>query len=59
MSLSTPAQRSAVAPPGRNPRAEMRSAGIPVSFSSELAACRRALVRSLLEACHWLPLPSQ
>ena len=44
MSVSTPAQRSAVAPPGRRERADKCSRGMPVVGCLRRAAQRRALV---------------
>ena len=43
-SESMPAQRRAVAPPGRSDRAERSSAGMPVVGSSLAAECLRARV---------------
>ena len=42
--LSTPAQRRAVAPPGRRERADRSLEEMPVCCSVALAECRRALV---------------
>ena len=48
----TLAQSRAVAPPGRSERAEMSLGEMPVSCSSEAAACRRAFVmKALLVLC--------
>ena len=44
MSLSTPAQRRAVAPPARREREVMRSGGMPVESRTAVAAARKAVV---------------
>ena len=47
-SLSTPAHRRAVAPPGRNDFALMSEGSIPVTSWTAAAAWRRPLVMNLL-----------